>query len=267
MDTPAPTTPEANQPVEWKAHEKLRNEDAIAAMQAAIQLIPPEHLLEPEASEHYNTRDLVIQRFDNYAFSQGRELCITGGWVAQRVYMRCRAYGKETRNNRKLTEEDRQQKDEGGRHLGRPNRKILKKSCPYQVSAHKNVVDGAITWLIKINNGTHTCAAIPNPLALPKYKNRWPDYAASVAEALKHQAANASAGEIRRLLSANKLPPISSRDYWNMGGQVRQGIQKAGATKQERFEELRSALQQAGFHVRSRIYAEVNSESGKLVTF
>ena len=52
-----------------------------------------------------------------------------------------------------------------------------------------------------------------------------------------------------------------------MGGQVRQGIQKAGATKQERFEELHSALQQASFHVRSRIYTEVNSESGKLVTF
>jgi hypothetical protein len=26
-------------------------------------------LLKLEASEHYNTRDLVIQRFDNYAFS------------------------------------------------------------------------------------------------------------------------------------------------------------------------------------------------------
>ena len=145
--------------------------------------------------------------------------------------MKYRAYGKETCNNWKLTEEDHQQKDKGGRHLGRPNRKILKKSCPYQLSAHKNIVDGAITWLVKINNGTHTCTAIPNPLAFPKYKNCWPDYAASVVEALKHQAANASAGEIRQLLSANKLPPISSCDFWNMGGQVCQGIQKAGATK------------------------------------
>ena len=68
MDTPA-TTPEANQPVKWKAHKKLRNEDIIAVMQAAIQSIPPKHLLEPEASEHYNTCDLVIQCFDNYVFS------------------------------------------------------------------------------------------------------------------------------------------------------------------------------------------------------
>jgi len=50
-------------------------------MQVAIQLIPPKHLLKPEASEHYNTHDLAIQRFNNYAFSQGYELYISGGRV------------------------------------------------------------------------------------------------------------------------------------------------------------------------------------------
>jgi hypothetical protein len=85
--------------------------------------------------------------------------------------LRCRVYGKETCNNWKLIEEDRQQKDKRGRYLRWPNRKILKKSCPYQVSVYKNVVDEAITWLIKINNGIYTCVAILNPLALPKYKN------------------------------------------------------------------------------------------------
>ena len=49
-----------------------------------------------------------------------------------------------------------------------------------------------------------------------------------------------------------------------MGGQVRQGKQMGGATKQERFAELHSALQQAGFHTRSRIYTDVNTETGKL---
>ena len=48
------------------------------------------------------------------------------------------------------------------------------------------MVNGAITWLVKINNGIYTCIAILNPLALPKYKNCWPDYTASVVEALKH---------------------------------------------------------------------------------
>ena len=124
--------------------------------------------------------------------------------------------------------------------------------------------EGVITWVTKVNNGIHTCAAIPNPLSLPKYRNRWPQYAATIAEALNHQAANASAGEVRRLLSANNLPLISSRDYWNMGGQVRQGKQMGGATKQERFAELHSALQQAGFHTRLRIYTDVNTETGKL---
>jgi hypothetical protein len=63
MDAPAlvtpAATPQATHSVKWKAHEKLGNENVIAVMQAAIQSIPPEHLLEPEASEHYNTRDLV----------------------------------------------------------------------------------------------------------------------------------------------------------------------------------------------------------------
>ena len=63
------------------------------------------------------------------------------------------------------------------------------------------------------------------------------------------------------------MPPINSRDYWNMGGQVRQGKQKGGATKQEQFEELRSALQEAGFHVRSRIHTDFNTESGRLIIF
>ena len=102
-------------------------------------------MLEPEAGERYDTRDLVVQRFNNYAFSQGRELCISGGRITQRLYMKCRAYGVETRNYRKLTEDNRQRKDEEGRLLGRPNRKILKKDCPYQVSAHKRVDKGVIT--------------------------------------------------------------------------------------------------------------------------
>ena len=62
--------------------------------------------------------------------------------------------------------------------------------------------------------------AILNPLTLLKYKNCWPDYVISIIEALKHQAANVSVEEVWRLLSFNKLPPISSRDYWNIGGQV-----------------------------------------------
>jgi len=55
MDAPTLTpaaAPQETQSVKWKAHERLRNENAIAVMQAAIQSILPEHLLEPEASEH-----------------------------------------------------------------------------------------------------------------------------------------------------------------------------------------------------------------------
>ena len=59
MDAPISVTPAAapreTQSVKWKAREKLRNENAIAVMQAAIQSIHPEHLLEPEAGEHYDT--------------------------------------------------------------------------------------------------------------------------------------------------------------------------------------------------------------------
>ena len=58
MDTPITTTPEANQLVKWKAHKKLRNKNAIVAMQVAIQLIPLKYLLKPKASKYYNTQDL-----------------------------------------------------------------------------------------------------------------------------------------------------------------------------------------------------------------
>ena len=102
MDTPTlvtpATAPQGTQTVKWKAHENLRNENVIAVMQAAIQSIPPEHLLKPEAGEHYNTQDLAVQCFNNYAFSQGHELCISGGQIAQQLYMKCRAYGGKTYN-------------------------------------------------------------------------------------------------------------------------------------------------------------------------
>ena len=51
MDAPTAAISQANQPVKWKAYEKLRNEDAIVVIQAAIQLIPPKHLPKLEASE------------------------------------------------------------------------------------------------------------------------------------------------------------------------------------------------------------------------
>ena len=64
MDAPTSVTPAAapreTQLVKWKAHKKLRNKNIITVMQAAIQSIPFEHLLEPKASKYYNTQDLVI---------------------------------------------------------------------------------------------------------------------------------------------------------------------------------------------------------------
>ena len=60
MDTLTATTPEANQLVKWKAHKKLKNEDTITVIQAAIQLIPSEYLLELKANKYYNTHDLAI---------------------------------------------------------------------------------------------------------------------------------------------------------------------------------------------------------------
>ena len=58
MDAPILVTPAAapqeTQSVKWKAHKKLRSENAIAVMQAAIQLIPPKHLLKSEAGKHYD---------------------------------------------------------------------------------------------------------------------------------------------------------------------------------------------------------------------
>ena len=73
MDAPTLVTPAAalqeTLSVKWKAYKKLRNENVIAIMQVAIQLIPPEHLLELEAGEYYETQDLVVQCFDNYVFS------------------------------------------------------------------------------------------------------------------------------------------------------------------------------------------------------
>ena len=135
--------------------------------------------------------------------------------------MKCRAYGRETRNYWKLIEDNRQRKDKEGRLLKQLNRKILKKNYPYYIFAYKRVNKGVITQVIKINNSIYNYIVIPNPLSLLKYKNRWPQYIKTIAEALNYQAANVSVEEVRRLLSANNLLPISSCNYWNIKEQVR----------------------------------------------
>jgi len=75
--------------------------------------------------------------------------------------MKCRAYGAETRNYRKLTEDNRQRKDEEGQLLGRPNRKRkvavvdseIASFGPYPGSTDN--VAFSSTFMFKLVSGTH----------------------------------------------------------------------------------------------------------------
>ena len=74
----------------------------------AIKSIPSEHLREPETNEYYSTHKLAVQQFNNYAFSQGRELDINSGRKLKQVYIKCKSHRADTHNYRRLTKEDRQ---------------------------------------------------------------------------------------------------------------------------------------------------------------
>src|SRR6266536_1614482 len=83
-----------------------------AQLSAAIAALPPAHCLNPVEREPSESKEGAFVRLQNWAFTKGFALVTasaksTNGQVV-RVYFNCVHHKKETRNTRKLAEEDRQ---------------------------------------------------------------------------------------------------------------------------------------------------------------
>jgi len=108
----------------------------IAPIYEAIQNIPSQHLLPPQADEVLKPDD-AYNRLQNYAFSQG--FCIVIASTSS-TYIRyhCIHYGHGTQNWRKL---DEYRTEEGNRQKEYTN--IYARGCPWQVYiSYKGVTKG-----------------------------------------------------------------------------------------------------------------------------
>ena len=81
-------------------------------LDAAVAALPPAYCLNPTENELSVSRDSAYLRLQNWAFTKGfafvTESAKTYKGQVVRVYLDCVHHKKETRNTRKLDEEDRQ---------------------------------------------------------------------------------------------------------------------------------------------------------------
>ena len=80
----------------------------------AVEAVPSAHLHPPTIQERFATQDAVEIRLKDYAFSQGFPLVKQGGAGTTGFFnMKCRRHGTNTKNWRKLADEDRTKNKEG----------------------------------------------------------------------------------------------------------------------------------------------------------
>lgn len=131
----------------WEPDSRLP-EDLAADIAQVINAMPKTHSQPPQPGEEFETFDTAAERCHNYAFASGRCPVFTKKDVKKemRARFRCKHHGTETRNTRKCTEEERNKKDDKGRHLARPNTCKTQLDCRFSLGiSFRKVVDGATT--------------------------------------------------------------------------------------------------------------------------
>src|SRR5277367_1482505 len=82
-----------------------------AQLSAAIEALPPAHRLAPVEQEPAESRDAAFVRLQDWSFTKGfalvKESAKTYKGQVVRVYFDCIHHKKDTKNSRKLEEDDR----------------------------------------------------------------------------------------------------------------------------------------------------------------
>ena len=135
----------------------------------AVEALPPAHLRPPTVQERFATQDAVEIRLKDYAFSQGFPLVKQGGAGTTGVFtMKCRRHGAETKNWRKLADEDRAKNKDGTVRSS----SVRKTDCPYSIRVSQ--WKGESQWRVKSTNLTHNHPLNPDPFLDPVLRSRRP---------------------------------------------------------------------------------------------
>jgi hypothetical protein len=174
-----------------------------AAFLEHINTLPKDHLATPKAGEVVLDRDHGITRLKDYAFSQGYILA-TGGGGTLRARLHCYQGGKETQNNRKLTEAERKRKT-----------KTQAGDCPYKVYVaqytQKNLPG---VWRIGFTNFEHNHPPFSNPFTKDT-KERHPGYQRAIEEGLRDRNRAITYRQSTRGAEANSFQ-LDKKGYYNL---------------------------------------------------
>ncbi|MCJ1484604.1 Methylmalonate-semialdehyde dehydrogenase [acylating] mitochondrial [Schaereria dolodes] len=175
------------------------------AFQKSLNSLPPLHLLPIEAGEVYPTRELAIARIKDFAFSQGYVVVGSGGGPF-RARLCCCQHGKETKNSRRLTEENRKRKT-----------KSQASGCPYKAYAvYKKQPDGSSQWTIGLTCPSHTHTPLPDPFRHKLTKDRHPGYQLAMQNALRDRKRQIPYATAIEDLGGDDDYIIDSKDYYNL---------------------------------------------------
>ena len=248
-------------PSSWQPHPDLPLKQA-EALREAVASLPPSHLLPPSHGEEFPSGEEAVPRLHNYAFAYGFCLVTASGSIKTlRLRLCCKHHGSSTRNTRKITEEDRVEVDEQGRHLRRPNTKVAYTDCGYLVYvSYRPIVGGGGRkgWQVGISCNEHTGhEALPDPFAYPEHRARYPGHAQMMAEVLDLRATSIQFSKVKEIIESKGLPQISAQEYRNL-----ERTSGPPRTPQQRFQDLLQCLQAEDFRIKESDFWKVDPFSG-----
>ena len=215
----------------------------------ALENMPPQHRIRPQILQEVSSLDEAKAYFEAFAFTEGHVMVVTSG-SGRKPYLRmdCYRHGEETRNTRKLVEEDRT----------RPNTSTYQNGCPYFLYCSYRKVPGDTrkAFLIADIKAEHNHAPNPDPFHHPKQMARKPQCAETLRIGAMVRGAGQSFSSATRILGQDEMY-IPQKKYYSL---IRSG---ASLTREQQAEVLCTSLQSAGFRVAIRESYHLNPLTGE----
>jgi hypothetical protein len=149
-----------------------------AQLSAAIAALPPAHRSNPRENEAFELREAAFVRLQDWAFTKGfalvTESAKTHNGQVVRVYLNCLHHKKETRNSRKLAEEERQ----------RAQTQTQANSCKFSIGIYYRKEERE--WRIRSKSLVYNHAPNPDPFQYHQHQDKVPKYAAALTAAEVH---------------------------------------------------------------------------------
>ena len=145
-----------------------------------------------------------MTRMKDFGFSEGFVIVGEGGGP-RRAKLRCCQGGKETQNNRKLSEEDRKRQT-----------KTQASGCPYKVYAYSyKQKDGTYIWKTGFSNPVHDHPPVSDPFRHPKTRARHPNFQLCMQNAERDRRRGISFTQATSIIGEDEYE-IDKKTYYNL---------------------------------------------------